>query len=102
MQSKDSDVNKEIDRRLQKAIEAVINQQIAENDPPEVNETLERLQSEGFSEKEAYTLVGHVVSMEVAEGLIGESGIDMNRYIIALEKLPAPFAKERNDHSEDD
>ena len=85
----------QINQRLQSAIEAVINQQIAENDPPQTIETIERLQSEGFSREEAYTLVGHLVSMEVAEELIGENGMDMERYIDGLEKLPAPFAKER-------
>ncbi len=96
------ELQKEINLRLQNAIEAVINQQIAENNPPQTVETLERLQAEGFSRKEAYTLVGHLVSMEVAEEMIGEKGIDLDRYIEALEKLPAPFAKERIKDDEDD
>jgi phosphohistidine phosphatase SixA len=92
----------QINQRLQSAIEAVINQQIAENNPPQTTETIERLQSEGFSREEAYILVGHLVSMEVAEELIGEKGIDMERYIDALEKLPAPFAKPRVKDDDDD
>lgn len=95
MKSNDDEINKAINRRLQTAIEAVINQQVVENDPPETNETLERLQSEGFSKEEAYSLIGHLVSLEVAEELAGESGINMERYVQGLEKLPAPFAKER-------
>ncbi|MCG8336190.1 MAG: hypothetical protein MJE63_16880 [Proteobacteria bacterium] len=91
-----------INQRLQSAIEAVIDQQIAENNPPQTIETIERLQSEGFSREEAYILVGHLVSMEVAEELVGEKGLDMDRYIDALEKLPAPFAKERITDEEDD
>lgn len=92
----------EFNQRLQNAIEAVINQQIAENDPPQTIETIERLQTEGFARKEAFTLVGHLISMEVAEELIGESGLNMDRYIAALEKLPAPFAKARVKDEEDD
>ena len=92
----------QINQRLQSAIEAVINQQIAENNPPQTIETIERLLSEGFSREEAYTLVGHLVSMEVAEELVGEKGLDMERYVDALEKLPAPFAKERMTDEEDD
>ncbi len=92
----------QINQRLQSAIEAVINQQIAENNPPQTIETIERLQTEGFSKEEAYTLVGHLVSMEVAEELIGEKGLDMERYVDALEKLPAPFTKERSADEESD
>ena len=95
-------LHQEINKRLQGAIDAVINQQIAENDPPETIETIERLQAEGFSEKEAYTLVGHLVSMEVAEELIGEGGLNVERYVAALEKLPEPFAKRRVQDEEDD
>ncbi|MBU2514483.1 hypothetical protein KJ966_24415 [bacterium] len=94
------EIEQEINRRLQNAINAVINQQIAEKDPPETIETIERLEAEGFSRDEAYVLVGHLVSLEVAEQLAGEQGIDMNRYVAALEKLPEPFAKKRQ--SEDD
>ena len=90
------EIKKEIDRRLRNAINAVIDQQIAENNPPETIETLERLQAEGFTLEESYTLIGHLVSMEVAEELVGEKGMNLNRYVAALENLPAPFAKSRN------
>ena len=96
------DIKKEIDSRLRNAIIAVIEQQIAENDPPETVETLERLQAEGFTLEESYTLIGHLVSMEVAEEMIGEKGMDVNRYIDALEKLPVPFANPRNQDLEDE
>lgn len=88
-------IQEEINRRLKGAINAVINQQIAENKPPETIETIERLQVEGFSKEEAYTLVGHLVSLEVAEELAGEKGLNMDRYVAALEKLPEPFSKPR-------
>lgn len=90
------EIKQEINKRLRNAINAVINQQIAENDPPETIETIERLQAEGYSKDEAYTLVGHLVSLEVAEELAGEQGINMDRFVEALERLPEPFAKEKN------
>ncbi len=87
------EIELEVNERLKTAINAVINQQISEKDPPETLETLERLQDEGFSKEEAYMLIGHIVSMEVAEELAGEGGINMERYVISLEKLPEPFAE---------
>lgn len=96
------EIHRKINERLKLAIHAVINQQIAERNPPETLETLERLQSEGFSEEEAYNLIGHLVSMEVAEQIAGESGINMERFLVALEKLPAPFAKDRQNDVDDE
>ena len=91
----------QIDRRLKIAIDAAINQQVAQRNPPQTIETIERLQAEGFTKEEAYTLVGHLVSLEVAEELIGKQGMNMERFILALEQLPAPFAKERQTEDDD-
>ncbi len=91
----------QIDRRLKIAIDAAINQQVAQRNPPQTIETIERLQAEGFTKEEAYTLVGHLGSLEVAEELIGKQGMNMERFILALEQLPAPFAKERQTEDED-
>ncbi len=99
--SKKEEIQQEINKRLRNAINAVINQQIAENNPPETIETIERLQAEGFSKDEAYTLVGHLVSLEVAEQVAGEQGINMARFVAALERLPEPFAKERQTDSDE-
>ncbi len=84
-----------INERLKNAFKAVIDQQIDEKDPVETLETLERLQDEGFTEEEAYTLISHLIGLEVAEEVVGGTGIDMNRYIASLEALPRPFAKPR-------
>ena len=94
-------IQQQINSRLKTAIDAAINQQVAEKNPPQTAETIERLQSEGFTKEEAYTLVGHLVSLEVAEELIGKQGMNMERYIVALEQLPAPFAKEIKTEDED-
>ena len=81
----------EIQERLAAAIKAVLDQQMATNDPPEVLETFERLQEEGFSSDEARGLIGHVVSLEVAELLAGTGVLNVDRYIESLGKLPEPF-----------
>lgn len=96
-----SRIEREINERLENVFKAVIDQQIDENDPPEALETLERLQEEGFTEKEAYILISQVIGMEVAEELAGETGINMDRYIMSLERLPQPFAKPRKGAKEE-
>lgn len=86
----------EIQDRLTAAIDAVIEQQFAEKDPPETLATYERLQEEGFSAEEARGLVAQVVSLEVAEMFAGNGGIDVERFKDALEKLPKPFAEPKD------
>jgi len=90
---KKGDEYNEIQERLAAAIQAVLDQQLATQDPPEALETYERLQEEGFSEKEAMGLLGHVVSREVAELVSGTGVLNLARYIDSLSKLPLPFTE---------
>ncbi len=90
----------EINERLTRAIYAVIDQQIAEKNPPETLITYERLLDEGFTHDEAYALIGQLVGMEMAEEIRGEGGLNMARFAAALEELPAPFASSKQE--EDD
>lgn len=101
MEKNEKVVSDEINERLMKAFKAVIDQQIAENDPPETVETYERLQEDGFSVDESYKLIAQLIGMEVAEEIAGDSGINMDRYKVALAALPQPFAKPRTTESED-
>ena len=96
------EVNKEINERLMQAFKAVIDQQITENDPPETVETYERLIDEGFTIEESYSLIAQVIGMEVAEEIAGETGINMERFKVALSTLPEPFAKSRITDDEDE
>jgi len=88
-------ISQQMNERIQNAIRAVINQQMAEKNPPETLETFERLQDEGFSEDEAYSLIGQIVSMEVAEEIGGAGTINIERFVVGLEALPEPFTKPR-------
>ena len=76
--------------RLQKAILEVINTQIRDNDPPETKQTYERLQREGFSERDARKLIGYVVASEVFAVLKENRRYDREKYIAALKMLPRP------------
>jgi hypothetical protein len=75
-------------KRLKKAILEVIDNQIEANDPPETKETLDRLVSEGHSEKEAKSLIGCIVSSEIFDILKNEEEFNLERYIGALKALP--------------
>lgn len=90
-----------INERLTKAIHAAIDQQIAEKNPPDTLITYERLLDEGFTHEEAYALIGQLVGMEIAEEIRGEEGLNIDRYVTALEELPAPFAKPRIETDDD-
>ncbi len=92
--------NQEILERLQTAIEAVIKRQIQDNDPPEVIESLERLQEEGYTKQQAYNLVGQLVSLELAETLHTRKQFDKERYVHSLAMLPFPFIEKTNKNKE--
>ena len=87
----------EVQDRLADAIKAVVSQQLATKDPPEVLETYERLQDEGFTADQALGLVGQVVSLEVAELIAGHGDINIERYTEALSLLPLPFTQPKID-----
>ena len=97
---KDQKVDDEITKRLAKVIDAVIDQQMAEKNPPETLETYERLLDEGFEKKEVYQLIGKIVGCETAEVIVNKQEFNMERYIAALRELPEPFAK--NKQTDDD
>lgn len=73
--------------RLQQAINAVIEQQLAANDPPEMRLTLAHLMAQGLTDKEARILIGHVVVEEVLQVLAAGQAFDPARYGRRLQEL---------------
>ena len=69
----------------------IIDNQIRDNDPPETKQTLDRLISEGFSEKDAMEMIGCVVISEIFNVLKSKKEFDEARYIEALNKLPEAY-----------
>jgi len=80
----------ESNQRLKSAIIQVVDNQIEANDPPETNQTLARLIAEGFSESAAKELLGTVVLAEVFTVLSKGEAFDLDRYVVALNRLPQP------------
>ncbi|CAK8723365.1 DUF1841 domain-containing protein [Candidatus Electrothrix laxa] len=75
-------------QHMKVAIIEVIDNQLAANDPPETRQTLDRLLSEGHSEKDAKKLIGCVVTAEIFDVLKKGEPFDLERFIQALNALP--------------
>jgi hypothetical protein len=77
---------------LRKQFLEIVNNQIKSNDPPEANQTFKRLKEMGYSVKDAKTLIGQCVIVEIFD--MGKHGkpFDEKRYIKNLKNLPKePF-----------
>lgn len=72
----------------QAAIFEVIENQIRDNDPREVRQTLERLLSEGQTEDEAMKLIGCAMAVEIFEIIKHQKPFNQARYVENLSKLP--------------
>ena len=57
-------------------------------DPPETNQTFDRLLAEGHSPEEARRMLAAVVSSEVFEVLKHKQPYNHARYVAALQRLP--------------
>ena len=72
----------------QAAIFEIIENQIRDNSPREVRQTLERLLSEGQTKEEAMKLIGCVVAVEIFEITKHQKPFNESRYVENLSKLP--------------
>jgi hypothetical protein len=73
---------------LQSAMLEVVENQLADNDPPETRQTYERLLREGRSEKEAKKLIGAAIAAETFWILKENKPFDQARFIATLNRLP--------------
>jgi hypothetical protein len=75
-------------KQMRKIFLVIIDNQIRDNNPPETKQTLDRLISEGISEKEGKDMIGGVVISEIFDVLKSKKEFNEERYIAALNKLP--------------
>jgi hypothetical protein len=68
-------------------LEAVANQ-MRDNDPPETNQTYERLRQEGHNDAEAKRLLGCVVALEIFTVLKKKEVFNLQRFVQGLNRLP--------------
>jgi len=59
-----------------------------DNNPPETNQTYNRLVNLGLSQFETRQLIGQCIAIELAELLKNKSGFNVSRYIRNLQNLP--------------
>ena len=76
------------DKRLNKAILDVVDNQIRALNPPATKETFDRLVSEGLDHDEARRLIGCVVASEIFDVLKALQPYNEARYVTAPGKLP--------------
>jgi len=73
---------------LKAAFMEVVDNQIANNDPPETRRTLERLISEGISEEDARIYIAQAVCVEMWDVMKNQKTFNRERYIRNLNNLP--------------
>ncbi|HUI67067.1 MAG TPA: DUF1841 family protein [Nitrospirota bacterium] len=81
-------MSKDFNPYLHAAILEVVENQLANNTPPETRQTYERLMREGRSEDDAKSLIGSVVAVEVFEVLKRQEPFNHERFVQALNRLP--------------
>lgn len=74
--------------RLGSILRGTIEDQIKQNDPPEVAATLRRLGREGFERPEAIDLLAAVLAAEMFEMMTKGRAFDLRRYAENLARLP--------------
>ena len=73
--------------RLKALILEVVENQLRENDPPEAQQTFERLLAAGYSRQEAMEMIGSALEEEIRAVLQENKPYNAVRYKAALEKL---------------
>jgi hypothetical protein len=71
-----------------KAILEVIDNQINDNNPPQVKETFDRLRKMGISRKESKKYIACAFSVELFDVMKHGKEMDYDRYFTNLENLP--------------
>ena len=82
------DADTEGGQRLGEAIIEVVENQLAENNPPETVETLDRLIAEGETRENAMRHIASALSIEMFEILRNHEPFNEARYIKNLKGLP--------------
>ena len=77
------------------AILEIIENQIRDNNPREVRQTLERLLAEGQTKDEAMKLISCAMAVEIFEIMTHQKTFNESRYLENLSKLPdMPWEKD--------
>lgn len=73
---------------LHAAIMRMVDQQIADRDPPETKETVERLLAAGYSPEYIRRMIGLLVAHEMMTEMFSQEPFNVKRYVENLRRLP--------------
>lgn len=73
---------------LKKQVLEVVKTQIKTNDPPETNQTIDRLKQDGISEDDAKGMVAQCVTVELFDVLKNKKPFNYERFVRNLNNLP--------------
>jgi len=79
------------------AIHQIVENQIANHDPPQTAETLEALMQAGYTRHEAIHAIGNVLAEEIYEILRDERPFDEASYVQALRELVQTATSPKNE-----
>ncbi|MEA2600248.1 MAG: hypothetical protein QOF89_1240 [Acidobacteriota bacterium] len=73
---------------LHAAVLRMVDQQIADRDPPETRETVERLLAAGYSPEHVRRMIGFLIVCELTDGMLHQTPFDTKRFVENLRRLP--------------
>jgi uncharacterized protein DUF1841 len=85
----------EINPRLHLTIHEIVATQLANDDPPEVWETAQRLRELGYGHHEVLHMLMRAMTGEIWQALQGHRGYDLEAHRAALAALPESWERER-------
>ena len=88
MNSKIVNADSEEGQRAGEAVIEAVENQLAENNPPETKETLDRLMSEGQSKENAMRHIATALVIEIFGAIKNKEQYNEERYIKNLKALP--------------
>ncbi len=86
-----SDVN----IRLHLAMHEIVASQLADDDPPEVNETAQRLLAAGYDRHEVLHMLAGAMSGQIHAALTAAAPYNHAQHVAALRALPASWERDR-------
>ncbi|HEX4966139.1 MAG TPA: hypothetical protein VF173_35350 [Thermoanaerobaculia bacterium] len=73
---------------LHAAVMRMVDQKIADNDPPETRETVERLLAAGYSPEYVRRMIGLLIVSELTQGMFDQTPFNQKRFVENLHRLP--------------
>lgn len=78
---------RDTNEQLGDEIRAVVERQLQQSDPEEVNDAVDRLMEQGHSREKAIDTVGAILLEEIHEMMTETEPFDRERYVARLEEL---------------